>query len=76
MGNLYRTALWTAAVIIICFLLAWSINRYRVNDNNRGEESVQAPVQTPANPGGDWPQFHGNRAQNGFVTGELYAGKQ
>ncbi|MFC1838234.1 PQQ-binding-like beta-propeller repeat protein [Thermodesulfobacteriota bacterium] len=71
MGNLSRTALWTAAVVIICFLLAWGINRHRVKNNEPDKGSVQTITLTPANPGGDWPQFHGNRSQSGFVSGEL-----
>lgn len=71
MGNLSRTALWTLAVIIICFLLAWGIKKQQVREVETGDADVQATELIPANPGGDWPQFHGDQAQSGFVTGEL-----
>jgi len=71
MGNLSRTALWTISVVIICFLVVWGINRQRVKKSEPGGINVQEPVLIPANPGGNWPQFHGDQAQSGFVLGEL-----
>ena len=71
MGNTSRTALWTIAFVVIIFLSAWGINRYRMERNKPDVESVKSSGLTPANPGGEWPQFHGDRAQSGYVTGEL-----
>jgi eukaryotic-like serine/threonine-protein kinase len=71
MGNISRTALWTIAVVVICLVLAWGINRHRINKNDTDADDVQVSVLTPANPGGDWLQFHGDQAQSGYVSGEL-----
>ena len=71
MGAITRTAIWTIAVIIICFLLAMGINRYRMQETASDDAHVQTGILTPANPGGNWPQFHGNQAQSGYVSGEL-----
>ena len=71
MGVISRTALWTVAVVVICFVLAWGIGRHRTQRDEPAVDSGQAEGRTPANPGGDWPQFHGNQAQDGFVSGDL-----
>lgn len=71
MGVISRTALLTLSVVMICFLLAWGINQYRVKRHAPDAESAQPSALIPANPGGDWPQFHGDQAQRGYVSGEL-----
>jgi outer membrane protein assembly factor BamB len=71
MGIISRTVLWTTAVVVICFLLAWGINRYRVQRNKPDTDLKQASMHAVANAGGDWAQFHGNQAQSGFVSGDL-----
>jgi outer membrane protein assembly factor BamB len=71
MDSVFRTVLWTIAVVAIIFVLAWGINRYRMKRHAPDAESVQSSALTPANPGGDWPQFHGDQAQRGYVSGEL-----
>lgn len=71
MGTLFRTALWTILAVVIIFLAAWGINRHRMQQNEPDTDRVQTGIPTPANPGGDWPQFHGDRAQKGYVPGEL-----
>jgi len=47
------------------------MHRYYWQQNQPDADSKQADGQTVANPGGDWPQFHGDQAQSGFVTGNL-----
>ncbi len=70
--SIFRTVLWTTAAVIIVFAAAWGIKKYRLKGNAPDKtENVQAGKLTPANPGGDWPQFHGNQAQTGYVSGEL-----
>ena len=71
MSIITRTTLWTIAAVAICFVLAWGIGRHRGQRNGQDANLNQADRQTVANPGGDWPQFHGNQAQSGFVPGHL-----
>lgn len=71
MGLNTRTILWTISVVILCFILAWGINRSKMNTDEPDIVNEQEAALTPANPGGDWPQFHGNQRQTGFVSGEL-----
>jgi len=71
MGVISRTALWTIVVVAICFVLAWVIHQHRMQRNEPDSNSKQAGGQTVANPGGDWPQFHGDQAQSGSVSGDL-----
>jgi eukaryotic-like serine/threonine-protein kinase len=71
MGVISRTAIWTTLVVIICFLLAWGINRHRSQKDVTVDNNSLKGKLTPANPGGNWPQFHGNQAQTGYVSGEL-----
>lgn len=71
MDSVFRTALWTIAVVVVIFVLAWGINRYRMKSHAPDARNVQPSALTPANPGGDWPQFHGDQAQRGYVSGEL-----
>jgi len=59
------------AVVAICLVLAWGIGRHRVQRNGPDANPRHADRQTVANQGGDWPQFHGNQAQSGFVSGHL-----
>lgn len=71
MSSILRTALWTIAVIVIIFIGVWAVKQYRIQERGPEKEVKQADELTPANPGGDWPQFHGDRAQSGYVSGEL-----
>lgn len=71
MNGISRTLLWTVAAVLICFILAWGIRRYRTQSKEPETDSMQAGVQAVANPGGDWPQFHGDQAQSGVVPGNL-----
>lgn len=71
MRMISRTALWTTVVVAVCFFMAWAINRHRTGMNGPDANSARQEVLAPANPGGDWPQFHGNQAQSGYVPGEL-----
>lgn len=71
MNVISRTALWTIITVVICFVLAWGMHRYYWQQNQPDADSKQADGQTVANPGGDWPQFHGDQAQSGFVAGNL-----
>jgi outer membrane protein assembly factor BamB len=71
MGNISRTLIWSILTVIICFLLAWGINRHRTQSKDPASEGTQQGVKVPANPGGNWPQFHGNQAQTGYVSGDL-----
>ncbi len=71
MSNISRTSIWTITVIIIIFFSAWGINRHRTQKNENGAVGVRTDKPTPANPGRDWPRFHGDRTQSGFVPGEL-----
>ena len=71
MSAISRTALLTTAVVVICFILAWGIGQHRGQRNEPDADSKQANGKTVANPGGDWPQFHGDQTQNGFVSGHL-----
>ncbi len=66
MGNISRTLIWSILTVIICFLLAWGINRHRTQSKEPASEGTQQGVKVPANPGGNWPQFHGNQAQTGM----------
>ncbi|MBN1904778.1 MAG: PQQ-binding-like beta-propeller repeat protein [Deltaproteobacteria bacterium] len=66
-----RTILWTILTIVLCFILAWGINHYRLEKKIVDKESPENVAVTPANPGGNWPQFHGNQSQTGYVSGEL-----
>jgi len=59
------------AAVAICFVLAWGIGRHRGQRNEQDANLNQADRQTVANPGGRWPQFHGDQAQSGFVSGHL-----
>lgn len=71
MGVIYRTAMWTVAVVAMILAIAWVIHRHRTQQYETAVDSELAEVQTPANAGGDWPQFHGDQAQCGFVSGDL-----
>jgi len=71
MSVVSRTALWTMAAVAICLVLAWGIGRHRMQRNEPDADSKQAYGQRAANPGGYWPQFHGDQAQSGFVSGHL-----
>lgn len=71
MNSNIRTFLWTAAVVIVCFVLAWGIRQYRMQDHAPDAGPVTADERTVANPGGDWPQFHFDRTQLGVVPGNL-----
>ena len=71
MSGMSRTVIWTISVVVACFFLAWGFNRYRMKKNAPAETGAQKNILTPANPGGSWPQFHGNQAQSGYATGEL-----
>lgn len=71
MGIISRTALCTTAVVVIIFALAWGIHQYRDQRNEPDSNPKQVEGRVVANAGGDWPQFHGNQAQNGFVSGDL-----
>lgn len=71
MGVISRTALLTISVVMICFLLVWGIDRYRMKRYAPDAEIVQPGALVLANPGGNWPQFHGDQAQRGHVSGEL-----
>lgn len=71
MDSVFRTVLWTIAVVVLIFVLAWGINRYRVNKHAPDAENEQLSALIPANPGGEWPQFHGDQTQGGYVSGEL-----
>lgn len=71
MGVISRTTLWTVAVVVIIFALAWVIHQYRGQRNEPDADLKQVEVRVVANPGGNWTQFHGNQAQNGFVSGDL-----
>lgn len=71
MTSLFRTTLWTIAVIMVIFVLSWGIKQYRMQGNEPESDIKQQGSPMPANPGGDWPQFHGNQAQTGSVSGRL-----
>ena len=71
MNSILQTALWTIAVIVIIFITVWAVKRYRTYEHGPEKEAEQVAELTPANPGGDWPQFHGNQAQSGSVSGQL-----
>jgi outer membrane protein assembly factor BamB len=71
MSVISRTALWTIAVVVACFILAWGIGQHRMQGNGHDADSKQADGQKTANPGGNWPQFHGDQAQSGSVSGNL-----
>lgn len=71
MNALLRTALWAIAVVVLCLVLAWGIGRHRAQRVEPDADSMQARGQTVANPGGNWPQFHGDQAQSGVVSGRL-----
>jgi outer membrane protein assembly factor BamB len=59
------------AVVVICFILAWGIHRHQGQRNEPDADSRQANGRTMANAGGNWPQFHGDQTQSGFVSGHL-----
>ena len=59
------------AVVVMCFLLAWGIHQFRGQQNKPNIDPKRAGEQVAANAGGNWPQFHGNQAQSGFVSGSL-----
>ncbi|MGD9158508.1 MAG: PQQ-binding-like beta-propeller repeat protein [Desulfobacteraceae bacterium] len=66
-----RTILLTTAVIVFIFIIVWGIKRHRAHENDTDAGIAQTDILAPANPDGDWPRFHGNRAQSGYVTGRL-----
>lgn len=71
MSTTTRTALWTIALVAVCFFLAWGIRRHRMPPEAPESGSIRAEGRPVANPGGDWPQFHGDQAQSGVVPGDL-----
>jgi outer membrane protein assembly factor BamB len=71
MGNIFRAAVWTSLAVIICFLLAWGIINHRAQREVSVDDNSRISKLTPANPGGNWPQFHGNQSQTGYVEGDL-----
>jgi outer membrane protein assembly factor BamB len=71
MGIITRTVIWTILAVIICFILVWGINRHRMQSLRTPDEITQPGPAIPANPEGNWPQFHGNQSQTGYVNGEL-----
>jgi outer membrane protein assembly factor BamB len=68
---MFQTALWTIIVIVLIFIITWTVKWHRAKENGPEKEVEPSAELTPANPGGDWPQFHGNRTQGGFVSGDL-----
>jgi eukaryotic-like serine/threonine-protein kinase len=71
MNVISRTTLWTIAAVLICFLLAWGLRHNWGQRNGPDAGSKQVDRQAAANPGGSWPQFHGDQAQSGSVSGNL-----
>ncbi len=71
MGSIFRTAIWTIAAIVVIFTITLFVKWHRAQENKPGTDSLHTGKLTPANPGGNWPQFHGDRAQSGYVTGDL-----
>ena len=71
MNPTLRIALWAIAVVALCIVLAWGIDRYRGQRVEPDAGSIETGGETTANPGGNWPQFHGNQAQSGVVAGHL-----
>jgi outer membrane protein assembly factor BamB len=66
-----RTILWTILTIVLCFILALGIRWYSPDKKTTDKEIPPNVAVTPANPDGNWPQFHYDQAQAGFVAGEL-----
>jgi eukaryotic-like serine/threonine-protein kinase len=71
MSVISRTILSTTAAVLICFLLAWGIRHNWGQRNKPDAGSKQVDRRAAANPGGRWPQFHGDQAQSGSVSGNL-----
>lgn len=63
--------MWTVTVAAICFVLAWGVHLFRGQQNEPNIDPKRAGDLVAANAGGNWPQFHGNQAQSGFVSGSL-----